>query len=104
MQRTAISRTLLRVKPARFKPFPCHQLHTTSAQKTDGVYKALTEMRVRIPWIEALRKQREEGNGPATSPSSLSHPSDRGLKAKKMSDSFHKVVCIFNVRGVCLTA
>lgn len=28
---------------------------------TDGVYKQLTEMRVRTPWIEALRRSRETG-------------------------------------------
>lgn len=68
------------------------QLHTTSAYRTDGVYKDLTSMRVRTPWIEALRKQREEGIDPTKSSSNPATPPNRDLMPKKMSDSYHRVV------------
>ena len=68
------------------------QLHCTPVHSTDGVYRDLTNMRVRTPWIEALRRQREGGEElnrePATTMTSGSH----FIKAKKMSDSFHRVV------------
>jgi acyl-coenzyme A thioesterase 9 len=59
--------------------------HTTQPQATDGVYKAITEMRIRTPWIEALRKSREESTG---APESVKPD----LTPKKMSDSFVKFV------------
>lgn len=49
-------------------------------------------MRVRTPWIEALRKQREEGSDPTRTSSKPATPPDRDLTPKKMSDSFHRVV------------
>jgi len=49
-------------------------------------------MRVRTPWVEALRKQREEGINPTEKSSRPAKPSNRDLKPKKMSDSFHRVV------------
>lgn len=67
-------------------------LHNTPPRPTDGVYTALTEMRVKTPWIEALRKQREEGMDPTRRSSEPTTPSDRDLTPKKMSDSFHRVV------------
>jgi acyl-coenzyme A thioesterase 9 len=70
------------------------QLHTSPAYHTDGVYKDLTSMRVRTPWIEALRKQREEGLGPTKKPNTPATPPDRDLKPKRMSDSYHRVVRI----------
>ena len=68
------------------------QLHTTPAYRTDGVYKDLTSMRVRTPWIEALREQREEGIDPTKKSSTPATPPDRDLTPKKMSDSYHRVV------------
>ena len=98
MHRIAIFRSL---QSANFQKLLCanacpsigRQLHITTARKTDGVYKALTAMRVRIPWIEALTKQREQENGPAKQ--SIAPPEflNRDLLPKKMSDSFHRVVC-----------
>lgn len=67
-------------------------LHTTGRYLTDGVFPALTEMRVKTPWIEALRRQREEGNDPAKRSSTSATPNDRDLSPKKMSDSYHRVV------------
>ena len=49
-------------------------------------------MRVRTPWIEALRKKSEEGIDPTKKSDTPETPSDRDLKPKKMSDSFHRVV------------
>ena len=49
-------------------------------------------MRVRTPWIEALRKKREEGIDPTKKSDTPTTPPDRDLKPKKMSDSFHRVV------------
>lgn len=74
-------------------PSTRRQLGTTTARKTDGVYKALTAMRVRIPWIEALTKQREQEKWPAKQSITPPEPPNRNLLPKKMSDSFHRVVC-----------
>lgn len=68
------------------------QLHTTPSYRTDGVYRDLTNMRVRTPWVEALRKQREEGIDPTKKSSTPATPSDRDLRPKKMFESFHRVV------------
>ncbi|KAI4242818.1 MAG: hypothetical protein LQ352_007170 [Teloschistes flavicans] len=68
------------------------QLHVSPRKQTDGVFKELTEMRVRTPWIEALRKKQEEGIDPTKKSSMPATPSDRDLTPKKMSDSFHRVV------------
>jgi hypothetical protein len=54
--------------------------------------KALTEMRIRTPWVEALKKQREEGSNPTKTPKSPATPQDRDLMPKKMSESFTRVV------------
>lgn len=74
-------------------PSTSRQLGTTTARKTDGVYKALTAMRVRIPWIEALTKQREQEKRPAKQSITPPESPNRNLLPKRMSDSFHKVVC-----------
>ena len=86
------------------------RIHVSSRWGTDGVYRDLTNMRVKIPWVEALRKQNESEpsspidteNSSSSSPSSLPN---RHLTAKKMSDSFHSVVrrILCNVRGDLLT-
>lgn len=66
--------------------------HTAPACHTDGIYRDLTNMRVRTPWVEALRKQREEGDEPTKKSTEPSTPTDRDLTPKKLSDSFHSVV------------
>ena len=68
------------------------RFHATPAYNTDGVYRDLTNMRVRTPWVEALRQQREEGSGPIKASSTPATPPVRDLTPKKMSDSFHRVV------------
>ncbi|KAI4172234.1 MAG: hypothetical protein LQ343_003669 [Gyalolechia ehrenbergii] len=49
-------------------------------------------MRVRTPWIEALRKKKEEGIDPTRKSSTPATPSDRDLTPKRMADSYHRVV------------
>ena len=49
-------------------------------------------MRVRTPWIEALRKKMEQGVDPTKKSNTPETPPDRDLKPKRMSDSFHRVV------------
>lgn len=45
-------------------PLCVRTLSSSSHLRTDGVYKALTEMRVRKPWIEAYRESQQKENGP----------------------------------------
>ena len=63
--------------------------HACSTWQTDGVYRDLTNMRVRIPWIQALRESEKEAE---TMPGKPADPASRDLKAKRMADSFHRVV------------
>ncbi len=60
---------------------------------TDGVYRALTEMRVKTPWIEALRKNQAEGHDPTKASTTSATPQDRDLSPKKMGDSHTSIVC-----------
>lgn len=49
-------------------------------------------MRVRTPWIEALRKQQAEANQPSEPSKKAELPKDRKLTPKRMSESYHSVV------------
>jgi hypothetical protein len=83
----AIGRPLtLRAQPKRLQVLK-RPFHTTQPQATDGVYKAITEMRIRTPWIEALQKSKEGSTGAPAESVKLD------LTPKKMSDSFVKFVC-----------
>ncbi|KIV91423.1 hypothetical protein PV10_05964 [Exophiala mesophila] len=63
--------------------------HTSPYRRTDGVYKELTEMRIRTPWIEALRDAQNNKSSPtATAPP----PAKVDLTPKKMSDSYVSLV------------
>lgn len=104
MHRMAIFPSLQSAKVGKLlcaiaSPLLGRQLHTTTARKTDGVYKALTAMRVRIPWIEALTRQREQEKDSAKPPIAPAGLSNRDLLPKKMSDSFHRVVCTCTLTG-----
>lgn len=68
------------------------RFHVTPAPSTDGVYRDLTNMRVRTPWVEALRKQREEGSDSTGTSRTSATPMHRDLTPKRMSDSLHRVV------------
>ena len=82
-----------RALPGLRIPHPViRRLHTTPAYSTDGVYRDLTDMRVRTPWIDALRRKREDGVDQTKELSTPTTPSNRDLKPKRMSDSFHRVV------------
>ena len=50
-------------------------------------------MRVKTPWIEALRKKQQEGSDPTKASASSATPHDRDLSPKKMSDSYTSIVC-----------
>ncbi len=60
--------------------------------RSDGVYKELTNMRVKTPWIEALRAQQAATHGSKKEPNETKSPPMRVLKPKKMSESFHRGV------------
>ncbi|KAL9121967.1 MAG: hypothetical protein Q9187_001479 [Circinaria calcarea] len=49
-------------------------------------------MRVKTPWIEALRRKREEGIDPTKKSSVPATPSDRDLTPKRMSESYYRQV------------
>jgi acyl-coenzyme A thioesterase 9 len=66
--------------------------HCSQAKRTDGVFKELTSMRVRTPWIEALRQQQSGGKQPTEPSGEPEVPKDRDLSPKHMDDSYHSVV------------
>ena len=68
---------------------PRQLFHTPSCRQTDGVNAALTGMRVRTPWITALKRSRDTGNQSAAAPTDPPKPD---LTPKKMSDTFVKVI------------
>lgn len=65
--------------------------HSSTPRLTDGVFRALTEARVRTPWIEAFRKKQAEGSDPTKASDKPQVPADRDLTPKRMSDSYHSV-------------
>jgi len=74
------------LRPIQCTPSRCFSI---SAQRgTDGVYRELTAMRTRTPFIEAFRKQQENKLAKPISTDNV----ERDLSPKSMSDSFHKVV------------
>lgn len=66
--------------------------HSSCPNRTDGVFRELTAQRLQTPWIEALRKQQEEGKNPSQPSGIPQTPKERELTPKRMDDSFHKVV------------
>ena len=71
---------------------PSRGFHSSSPQRTDGVFRELTAQRLQTPWIEALRKQQQEGNNPATASGTPQVPKERKLEPKRMNDSYHSVI------------
>ena len=63
--------------------------HVAAARRTDGVYKALTEMRVRTPWIEAYRNSQKTGDTDNEVPK---EQIKSDLTPKRMSDSRFELV------------
>jgi acyl-coenzyme A thioesterase 9 len=66
--------------------------HSSPSWRTDGVFNELTSMRVRTPWVEALRQQQAEGKQPTQASGKPEVPKDRELTPKHMDDSYHAVV------------
>ncbi|KIX09380.1 uncharacterized protein Z518_00459 [Rhinocladiella mackenziei CBS 650.93] len=85
------ARALLRIR--RVLPIarniPSRLFHSTPARPTDGVYKALTEMRVRTPWIQALQERKEAENNLAAQAAEFPKPD---LTPRKMLDSYVSLV------------
>jgi acyl-coenzyme A thioesterase 9 len=73
----------------RIRPFS-----STCAARTDGVFRKLTEMRVPIPWIDALhqrqQQEKEHGNVGGESPEKTPAQAPE-LVPKLMSDSYVSV-------------
>ena len=70
--------------PGRSRPFSA-----CSRCRTDGVYRELTAMRTRVPFIEAFRNQQ---NGTTKAQPTSTEKVERDLTPKTMSDSYTKVV------------
>lgn len=68
------------------------QFTASATRSTDGVFRALTENRVQTPWVEALRRQKQEGKDPTKATGKPQTPADRDLSPRTMSDSYHSVV------------
>lgn len=64
----------------------------SAADRTDGVFRALTEERVQMPWVEAFRKQQTDGKAAHEPSGKPETPADRDLSPRKMQDSYHSVV------------
>jgi acyl-coenzyme A thioesterase 9 len=71
---------------------PRRSFHGSQARRTDGVFKELTSMRVRTPWVEALRQQQAEGKQPVEPSGKPEVPKNRNLKPKHMDESYHSIV------------
>ncbi|PQE19124.1 acyl-coenzyme a thioesterase 9 protein [Rutstroemia sp. NJR-2017a BBW] len=72
----------------------CRALTMTAPRYTDGVYRELTAMRTRVPFIEAWRQQ-EEGKGrEMTDEGAVGKKAEEGdgPGVKRMRDSFHRVI------------
>jgi acyl-coenzyme A thioesterase 9 len=66
--------------------------HSSPSQRTDGVFRELTSMRVNKPWVEAFRQQQAEGKTPTEASGKPEVSKDRELTPKHMDDSYHSVV------------
>ena len=86
------SSTLGAVRTPLHRKVQLRRLHRSSPRCTDGVYKALTEMRVRIPFIEALRNQKTSQEASGSKLRGPATPSHRDMSPKSMSESYHRVV------------
>lgn len=76
----------------RALPTARRTFHSSNPQRTDGVFRELTEQRVRTPWIEAFRKQQQEGKDLTEASQKYQVPKERDLKPKRMQDSYSSVI------------
>ncbi|PNS14037.1 hypothetical protein CAC42_6550 [Sphaceloma murrayae] len=67
-------------------------LSSSATRQTDGVFTALTESRIKTPWIDAFRAQQEAEAKGKTGSDEPATPIERDLTARKMSDSYYSVV------------
>jgi acyl-coenzyme A thioesterase 9 len=70
-------------------PFQRRSFSVYSRSRTDGVYRELTAMRTRVPFIEAFRKQQ---NGTSKTQLGATETVERDLTPKTMSDSYTRIV------------
>ncbi len=89
-----LRRTISRLAYSPSRTIPLRAFHSSNHNLTDGVFKALTEMRVRKPWIEALREKKEAEQNPAAV---KQKPVQVDLTPKKMSDSYVSLVLPLSV-------
>lgn len=82
---------------ANARRLPIRPFHSTQTHFTDGVFKALTEMRVRKPWIEALRDRKKEENNPG---SAIVETVEPDVTPKKMADSYVSLVLPLSVSTI----
>lgn len=87
-----VLRHALRVRERAAKRSTLRLFSSTPRTRTDGVFRDLTDQRVQMPWVEAFRKQQQEGYDPGQIKGSPQTPKDRDLTPKKMKDSYHSVV------------
>jgi len=80
------------VAPVASPSISRNHFHTSASRPTDGVFRELTSMRVRTPWVEALRQQKTGGTGPVPPSGAPGVAKDRALIPKHMDDSYHAVV------------
>ncbi|RDL39073.1 Thioesterase ester dehydrase-isomerase [Venustampulla echinocandica] len=89
----ALPRLAMGVKAVLRPAQHCHARAFSAASRcrTDGVYKELTSMRIKLPFIEALKRQQQQGEKSDTPPIST-EKGPRDLAPKSMSDSYHKLI------------
>jgi len=73
-------------------PLTRRSFSRSSLRQTDGVFQELTSMRVRTPWVEAFRKQQQDGHQPGKISGKPEVPKNRDLAPKRMTESQHSVV------------
>ncbi|KJX94536.1 acyl-CoA thioester hydrolase like protein [Zymoseptoria brevis] len=86
---------ILRADLARRRPVVHRSFSAAITCRTDGVFTALTNERVQIPWVEAFRKQQAEkatGVKAAGGGQQQTTKVERDLTPRKMSDSYHSVI------------
>jgi acyl-coenzyme A thioesterase 9 len=88
----AVRRSCPPIQAPRLSVGANRDFHCSTAQRTDGVFKELTSMRVRTPWVAAFRQQQAEGKGPSEPSRKSEVLKDRDLTPKHMNDSYHSIV------------
>ena len=99
-----IAATCLRsVRPSQVGRIARRAFSASTQTRTDGVFRALTTQRNEKPWVEAFREQQLKGSNDKAAGIQGTTPKERDLSPKKMSDSYHSVVCLLAVWSAQLT-